>query len=332
MALGCGLIGCGRMGMGLARVIRDRVAEARVTAVCDTYGPNLEACCEELGAAHVASVEELVGRGDVDAVIIASPNHVHCEQALAAAAAGKHVFCEKPMALSVADCDRMIQACESARVRLMVGQSMRLTPLGRQLQEVAASRDLGEPVFGWASTFFSGFRPREWGVWHVERERSGGLFFHMAIHKIDLFQALFGPARRVHYGGGRYGSQVVDFDDVGTLLIDFRSGATGVISAASVSPIEWNEVRLLFTQGFAQLDSPWTHLEFGTDADHVTRIAAEDVPGPDAFELELGSFARWVLRDEPPVLTAAEGRAAVAVAEAAEHAERTGSPAEVNLG
>ena len=54
------------------------------------------------------------------------------------------------------------------------------------------------------------------------------------------------------------------------------------------------------------------------------RLSVEDVPGPGAVEMELGSFVRWVLDDEPPVLTAAEGRAAVAVAEAADRAKASG--------
>jgi predicted dehydrogenase len=83
-------------------------------------------------------------------------------------------------------------------------------------------------------------------------------------------------------------------------------------------------MRFIFSRGFARLESPWGHLEYGPDADHMTRLSVEDAPGPGAVEMELRSFVRWVLDDEPPVLTAAEGRAAVAVAEAADRAKATG--------
>jgi predicted dehydrogenase len=83
-------------------------------------------------------------------------------------------------------------------------------------------------------------------------------------------------------------------------------------------------MRLIFSRGFARLDSPWSYLEHGPDADRMTRLTVEEAPGPGAVEMELHSFARWVLHGDPPVLTAAEGRAAVAVAEAADNAKSTG--------
>jgi myo-inositol 2-dehydrogenase/D-chiro-inositol 1-dehydrogenase len=301
----------------------------RITAVYDPHAPTRDSLSRDVDAKPVSSLERVLADSEVEAVLVASPNHLHCEQTLAAAAAGKHVFCEKPMALSTADCDRMVAACRDAGVRLMVGQSTRLSPLVRRLRGVIEGGDLGDPVFGISTYLFPGFRQRETGVWHVERDLSGGLFFHMAIHQIDCFNAVFGPARRVHYAGGKHGSQVADFHDVASVLVEFASGATGVISAASISPVHSTDMRFICSRGFAHIDSPWTFLEYGPDAESMTHISAGDLSEPDPYELELGSFARWVLHDEAPLLTAAEGRSAVAVAEAAQEAERTGQPAAV---
>jgi predicted dehydrogenase len=325
MTLGFGLVGCGGMGRELGLAVTEHVAEARVVAAFDPYRPNLERFCQEAGAAPAATLEELLSRADVQAVIIASPNDAHCGQTLAAAAAGKHVFCEKPMALSVADCDRMIEACDRAGLKLMVGHSMRLYPLPRRLLEVARSGELGTPLYGFASYLFSGFKDRDSGIWHLDRDRSGGLFFHMAIHHIDLFLAIFGRAARVGYAGARYGRQVRDFDDIGTVTVEFESGGTGVLSTSSISPVSWREIVLLFSDGFARMDNPWGGLQYGADEQHLTKVEPGDLLGPGAVEAELRSFARWVLHDEPPVFTGAEGRAAVAVAEAAQRAKETGS-------
>jgi len=237
MTLGCGLIGAGVMGRELAEALGAGVAEARVVAAYDPHAPALASLRDTFGPEAAGSLQELLARPDIQAVIVATPNHLHCEQTIAAAEAGKHVFCEKPMALSTKDCDRMIAACERAGVKLMVGQSARLQPLARRLLEVARRGELGKPLFGLATYLFTGFRERDSGVWHVAQSSSGGLLFHMAIHQIDLFHALFGPTRRLQYAGGRYGRQVRDFDDVATILLDFASGATGVISASSISCI-----------------------------------------------------------------------------------------------
>jgi len=324
-----GLVGCGGRGRGLAKAVQEKIAEAEVSAAFDPFAPNLEKFCADSGAAAAESLESLLARRDVDAVILASPNHMHREQTLAAAAAGKHVFCEKPMALTVADCDEMIAACDAAGVKLMVGHSMRLYPLPKKLLSIAASGELGRPLFGFASYFFTGFGQRDSGIWHLDRANSGGLFFHMAIHHIDLFLTIFGPARRVQYAGGRYGSQVHDFHDIGTTTVEFAAGTTGVLTAASISPVQWRELTVLFSEGFVRLDNPWSYLEFGPDEKHLTRLEPKDLPGPDANEAELRSFARWALYDEPPVFTGREGRAAIAVAEAARRAEESGAAAEI---
>jgi predicted dehydrogenase len=324
MALSFGLIGCGGMGRELGQAIKDQVAEARLAAAFDPYWPNLDKFCRDSGAAPAASLEELLARAEVEAVIVASPNHLHCQHTVAAARAGKHVFCEKPMALSLADCERMMAACEGAGVKLMVGHSMRLYPLPRKLLEMVGKGELGEPRFGFASYFFSGFKDRPSGVWHLAREQSGGLFFHMGIHHIDLLLAIFGAARRVQYAGGHHGAQVRDFDDVASLLIEFASGATAALTASSLSPVPWRELVFLFSGGLARMDSPWTYLEFGPDEQHLTRLEPREAPGPGAVEMELTSFVRWVSRGELPVFTAREGRAAVAVAEAAQRAQEMG--------
>ncbi|MFB3881343.1 MAG: Gfo/Idh/MocA family protein [Armatimonadota bacterium] len=328
MSLGFGLIGCGVMGRELADGLRS-VPDSRLVAAFDTYAPSMERFCSDFGARPAASVQALLDDDGVGAVIVASPNHLHRDQTLAAAAAGKHVFCEKPMALSVADCDEMISACDRAGVKLMVGHSMRLYPLPKRVLELAASGELGIPRFAFASYFFSGFRERDSGSWHLDRANSGGLFFHMGIHHIDLLNAVFGQARRVQYAGGRYGQQVHDFDDVASIAIEYESGATALLTSSSVCPVNWREFAFLFERGFARLDSPHTYLEYGPAEGQMTRVEPKDLPEESAVATELGSFTRWVLYDEPPVFTAKEGRAAVAVAEAAQRAKETGGPADV---
>ena len=328
MTLGYGLIGCGSMGRELATAVL-AIPEARLAAAFDPFQAHLERLCAETGAAAADSLDALLAREDVEAVIVASPNHLHCEHTLTAAAAGKHVFCEKPMALSVADCDRMIAACEGRGLRLMVGHSMRFYPITKRLLELTTGGELGEPRFAFGSYCFSGFKDRPSGIWHLDRARSGGLFFHMGIHHIDLLNAILGPARRVQYAGGRYGAQVHDFDDIASMIVEYRSGATGVLTTASICPVNWREFAFLLSKGFIRMDSPWSYLEYGDADDRMARLMAGDLPPQNAVETELASFTQWVLRDATPLLTAAEGRAAVAVAEAAQRAKERGGPVEV---
>ena len=89
-------------------------------------------------------LDDLLNDPQVDAVHVCSIHNAHAEQVIAAARAGKHVLVEKPMALSVAECDRMIAACEAAGVALMVGQVMRHFPVNLKAKAVIRDGAIGE--------------------------------------------------------------------------------------------------------------------------------------------------------------------------------------------
>ena len=100
----------------------------------------------ERGARVAASLSRLVGDDRVEAVIVPAPQFAHAKATVAAAKAGKHVFCEKPMAVSLGQCDAMIEACQAAGVKLMIGQVCRYHPTHGKVKELAASGDFGKPI------------------------------------------------------------------------------------------------------------------------------------------------------------------------------------------
>ena len=104
--IGYGVVGSGYFGAELARIINTKPG-ARVRAVYDPE--NGKAVAEELGCEAAESLETLVSRKDIQAVIVATPNYLHKEPVLAAAGHGLHVFCEKPIALSYKDCEEMVR-------------------------------------------------------------------------------------------------------------------------------------------------------------------------------------------------------------------------------
>jgi len=329
MPLGLGMIGCGKMARELATALREAAPEARLVAGYDSYAPAREDFCAHFAVQGAATMEDLLARPGLGAVLVASPNHLHKDHTLAAAAADKHVFCEKPMALSVADCDAMLAACRGRRLKLMVGHSRRLAPEMCKLRDLVASGELGRPLHAQAGYWFGGFQPRASGAWHLTRAQCGGLLYQMGIHYLDVFHALFGPARRVQYAGSRLGQQVLDFDDLCTALLEYDAGVTAALSVSSLAPVGSQEISVLFTRGYARWASDTGALEFGPDFESRTALGPNDLRAPDGVQVELASFVRWILHDETPVLTGAEGRAAVAVAEAADRAKETGAAVEI---
>ena len=140
------LIGCGGITLqnhlpGLALC-----PDTRVLALCDVDPSTLEQARQRTAAPVVTTrFEDVVARDDVDAVIIATPNHTHARIALAAIAAGKHVLCEKPLALDRADAFVMAEAAQRAGVRHMTAFTYRFVPAMRYLQDLVRRGDLGQP-------------------------------------------------------------------------------------------------------------------------------------------------------------------------------------------
>ena len=117
------LLGSGYMGRTYAECITKYNTRARLAVIAGgTRAPGL---ASDYGVDFELTYTGLLARPDVDAVLIATPHADHCDQVLQAAAAGKHVLIEKPMATSLADCDRMIAACRDAGVMLQVIQTLR---------------------------------------------------------------------------------------------------------------------------------------------------------------------------------------------------------------
>src|SRR6266436_3056138 len=142
--LGWGLIGCGD-------IARKRVAPAlRDSSSCELIAVNRAQSdlaarfAKQFGARRwYLDWKKLLHDTEIDAVYIATPVHLHAEQTIAAAEAGKHVLCEKPMALNVAACNRMIAACRDNKVTLGIAYYRHFYPAVTRIKEIIAANEIG---------------------------------------------------------------------------------------------------------------------------------------------------------------------------------------------
>ena len=144
--LNLGIVGSGFMGRTYCECLAKYVTGAGVVVV--SGGTRAAQLAQDYGAAHVETLSEVLARSDVDALIITTPEQVHPQQTVDAAQAGKHVLVEKPMAATVAECDRMIQACNSAKVRLMVVHQWRFRGVYLAGKKAIDAGDLGTKLLG----------------------------------------------------------------------------------------------------------------------------------------------------------------------------------------
>src|SRR2546422_3425983 len=145
--LGVGVLGVGRMGRRHAENLRSLVPEAKLVAVADVDVEAARRLADDLEIEHYYdSVEALVDRKDIEAVVIASPSRFHLSAVQTAAAAGKHILCEKPLALTIDGVDEAIAAADKAKVFLQVGFMRRYDSAYVEAYKRIEGGEIGTPV------------------------------------------------------------------------------------------------------------------------------------------------------------------------------------------
>jgi predicted dehydrogenase len=237
--IGVGIIGSG--GIALANHLPGfaHAPGAKVVALCDSNPAVLERARTATGidAVH-ADYHELIARKDVQAVVIATPNHVHAPIAKAAVAAGKHVLCEKPLALSHAEALEMLRAAEAAGVRHMTAFTYRFVPAMVYVAYLAASGVLGR-IYHVRVQRFQDWGHRALGWRQVQALAGSGELGDMLSHRIDFALLLAGPITRVVAQTRRFiddrDGQASDLEDSVGVLADFENGATGVLESTKLA-------------------------------------------------------------------------------------------------
>ena len=183
-----GVTGSGFMGRTHVEAAR-RAPGARITAVAG--GRRAPRLASDYGIDCMQTVEELIRRDDIDAIISSTPHHCHVEETLLAAEWGKHILVEKPMATSVEDCDRMIAASGSRNLVLAVGYHQRFRESNRTVRHLVTSGAIGTVRCVQMASLFDieamrsdeGFGG-DWGWWKDPRSRAH--IFNSGPHNIDL--------------------------------------------------------------------------------------------------------------------------------------------------
>jgi phthalate 4,5-cis-dihydrodiol dehydrogenase len=188
----------------------------RLTAAADVRAAALEHFAREFGCPTFSSVEALCEDADVEAVWIATPNHLHAQHVIAAAERGKHVIVSKPMAVTLAEAEAMNAAAERHGVRLLAGHTQSMAPTIRKMADVVHGGELGKlgMVHTWHYTDWM-YRPRLPA--ELDVSLGGGPVFRQASHQVDIVR---------YIAGGRVRSVRAQ-----TVQLDAERGAAGAYTA-----------------------------------------------------------------------------------------------------
>jgi myo-inositol 2-dehydrogenase/D-chiro-inositol 1-dehydrogenase len=323
-----GLIGAGRIGKRHARTLAFESPIAQLAVVCDIDEGSARALAQEIGCDRWAvDPYAVIGDPSVDAIAIASSTDSHAPLITAAAEAGKHVFCEKPIALDLESTDRALATVERAGVKLQIGFQRRFDEaysraklmmedgkIGRIESIRESMRDPNPPHREYVPT-------------------SGGLFRDMSIHDFDCVRWLMGEEVEELFA---FASNLVDpmfgeYGDVDTSVVSmkFAGGSLAVIDNSRRSAFGYDiRTEIFGSEGALFVGNPREngvlHLSpAGVVSDHVYWFLERF---DDAYVAEIHAFVDCIVNDTVPVVTGADGRAAMALAYAAEASLRSNRP------
>jgi len=231
--------GFGIVGTGvIAAMHADAIATlpgARLVAVTDVASQAASAFAAARHCAADPSLDVLLARPDVDVVCVCVPSGLHAEVGVRAARAGKHLVVEKPIDVTLASADRLIEATRAASVALTVISQHRFDPDLIELKRLLGAGALGRPVLGEASTkwyrrqaYYDGAAWR--GTWAMD----GGSLMNQGIHYVDLLRWCMGPVTEVTAVCATQAHQI-EVEDTALAIVRFGSGAVGTILSSTAA-------------------------------------------------------------------------------------------------
>ena len=285
------------------------------------------------GLAFYSDLDELLARDDIDAVIVNAITSEHPAVMVKAAKAGKHIFTEKALAVTVAECDEIIDAVEEAGIKFMISLPQRSRSQILLAKKAVEDGLLGELTFGRAriahsaglDSWFSG--P---SAWFADPERAGGgALFDLGCHVMDILPWLMGGSPKKITGIINNQSNAYPIDDNSVTLMEFPNNAIGVVDCSWVhrsgpALLELYGTEGSFVQGMGDTQLQTRMLD---DAARDAFLAAPPADLPSAMNQWVGA----ILNDTPMTITIQDGRNLTEVMEAVYRASSSGQTVSLPL-
>lgn len=310
-----GILGAGGMGAVHARHYA-RMADVRLVF----HDPNPEqskSFQDRFGAEPISSTDDLIARADV--VDLCLPTPLHVSEGLKAIAAGRALFVEKPLAGSLEDGARLVEAAEQANVPLMPGQVVRFFPEFATGRRLVGQGAVGTPAA--ARVRRGGGAPRGLDRWFLDHSKSGGILLDLAVHDFDWLRWTLGEVKRVYSRSvtAKAGQGV----DYALTTMTFDSGCVAHVENTWMDPSGGRAAfEIAGSDGLIQYDSR-NAATLRTHVEGKTMSEAPLLPGDDPYFNELRSFVDAVQTGRPTPVTGRDGLMALSIALAARESALT---------
>lgn len=334
--VGVGVIGCGFMGAHVHLPALKSIPGAEIVAVSSRDPKKGKKMTKKFKAeSYYTRYVDLIEDPRVDAVFVCLPTFLHVQTAVDAAKAGKHVFCESPLALTLEDTDRIINAAKKAGVLLMPGQVLRFTPNYVKAKELIDGDSIGRPVLvSYQELIPAVALARQWPPesWVWQKEKSGGLLFTISVFALDLLRWLLNTEIERAYSTEKT-VMMKEFGNINgfnaAIILNFANGAIGLMEYSCLVPPEMETNRL-------EVIGEKTGSLSATGNDALTLYGVD--PEMQRWTFRDGGTKAWghyqedhhfiecILQDRRPVVTAEDARKAQEIALAIMRSNEEGLP------
>ncbi len=342
-----GIVGCGKIADFHARAIQE-LDSCRLIACCGQTTSHVLKFSSRFEIKSYFDVEEMIKSEHLDAVTICTPHPSHALLAIASLKAGAHVLVEKPLALTVAQCDKMIRTANKNHLLLGTLVQRRFYKPCLRIKEAIDNGLIGRPILGEAVML--GWRGREYydsDPWRGSlTKEGGGVLINQAPHQIDLLNWYMGEIESIQGHVANYNHPYIEVEDSAAAVIRYKSGAMATVLASnSQNPALYGRVHIfgdngrcagvqtdggaMFIAGQSEIEEPpvtdlWT---VDDDPQALSRLAREDadyfLSRPDKMiyfhKLSIENFVNAILGKASLMADGLAGRQTVEVFEALYH-------------
>lgn len=320
------LIGAGTMGSIHANAYTgiDGVQLAGIVDNCSSRGKRL---AEQCRTRYFSTLEEAsASLPAIDVIDICVPTFLHKAYVMKAADLNCHVICEKPLALTTADAEQMIDYCKQRGVRLFVGQVLRFFKEYRKAKEIVEAGRIGR--LGMARTHRTGPFPQASMDWYADYSKSGGVLLDLMIHDFDFLRWCFGEVERV-FAKGTHG-RLLQQSDYALVTLRFKNGVIAHAEGSWSHPSFSMGFELAGSKGIVDYDSRESASVQYANRESASTSAGVAVPSSplvkSPYQTEIEHFLQCLKQDLQPAVTAEEALKAVEISNAATASMKSGKP------
>ena len=355
-----GILGCGVIGPHHAQAIAG-IEDAELVAVADVSTERARELAGQYDCDWYGSLPEMLSEAGVDAICVCTPSGMHAGHAVTALEAGKHVVVEKPVDVTLAATDRLLEVQRATGGKVAVVSQHRFDPATQAVREAVEGGRFGRLTLGsaevrwWRSQSY--YDSGDWrGTWKMD---GGGVLMNQAIHSIDLLQWLMGPVLEVEAYTGLLAHERLEVEDTAVAALRFENGALGtIVGTTAAYPGLTARITIHGDRGSATIDDDsldYFHAAEGEEGgdnygvggggnqaekimESYGELASSSGAGADpaslsmAHQYQLQDFIEAVREDRKPLVDAEEARKPLETIISIYESARAGKPVRFGQG